>query len=59
MTQHQDAQAPDQALADPVLPIDDHEAVMAFIRANTKILAPALVPEIKLYLAEESLPIWQ
>ena len=30
----------------------------AFIRANTKLLAPPLVPEIKLYLAEESLPIW-
>ena len=31
----------------------------AFIRANTKLLSPPLVPEIKLYLAEESLPIWQ
>ena len=31
----------------------------AFIRANTKILAPPLVPEIRLHLAEESLPIWQ
>jgi len=31
----------------------------AFIRANTKLLAPPLVPEIKLHLAEESLPIWQ
>ena len=30
----------------------------AFIRANTRLLAPALVPEIKLHLAEESLPIW-
>ncbi len=30
----------------------------AFIRANTKLLSPPLVPEIKLYLAEESLPIW-
>ena len=30
----------------------------AFIRANTKLLCPPLVPEIKLYLAEESLPIW-
>jgi predicted nicotinamide N-methyase len=30
----------------------------AFIRSNTKLLAPPLVPEIKLYLAEESLPIW-
>lgn len=31
----------------------------AFIRANTVLLAPPLVPEIKLHLAAESLPIWQ
>ena len=31
----------------------------AFIRANTNLLAPPLVPEIVLHLAEESLPIWQ
>jgi predicted nicotinamide N-methyase len=31
----------------------------AFIRANTKLLSPPLVPEITLHLAEESLPIWQ
>lgn len=30
-----------------------------FIRANTKLIAPPLVPEICLYLAEESVPIWQ
>src|SRR5436853_7807427 len=30
-----------------------------FIRANTKLLAVPLVPEIRLHLAEESLPIWQ
>ena len=30
-----------------------------FIRANTKLLAPPLVPEIVLHLAEELLPIWQ
>lgn len=30
-----------------------------FIRTNTKLLAPPLVPEITLHLAEESLPIWQ
>src|SRR6476620_7982786 len=30
-----------------------------FIRANTRLLAPPLVPEIRLHLAEESLPIWQ
>jgi predicted nicotinamide N-methyase len=31
----------------------------AFIRANTALLAPPLVPELKLHLAAESLPIWQ
>jgi len=30
-----------------------------FIRANTSLLAPPLVPEIRLHLAAESLPIWQ
>lgn len=47
------------APAGPALEIKDEDAVAEFIRANTKILAPPLVPEIKLYLAEESLPIWQ
>jgi len=37
----------------------DRAAVEAFIRANTKPLSPPLVPEVVLYLAEESLPIWQ
>lgn len=31
----------------------------AFIRANTKLISPPLVPEIRLHLAEESLPIWR
>src|SRR5256885_14550221 len=31
----------------------------AFIRANTKLLAVPLVPELRLHIAEESLPIWQ
>jgi predicted nicotinamide N-methyase len=31
----------------------------AFIVANTRKLSPPLVPEIRLHLAEESLPIWQ
>ena len=30
-----------------------------FIRANTKLLTVPLVPEIRLHLAEESVPIWQ
>src|SRR5690606_6082407 len=34
-------------------------AWVAFIRANTELLAPPLLPEIKLHLAHESLPIWQ
>lgn len=32
---------------------------LAFIRDNTRLLVPPLVPEIRLHLAEESLPIWQ
>lgn len=36
-----------------------HHDWPAFIRANTKLLAPPLVPEIVLHLAEESLPIWR
>jgi len=35
------------------------EATSTFIHANTKLLTPPLVPEIRLHLAEESLPIWQ
>jgi predicted nicotinamide N-methyase len=34
-------------------------ARVAFVRANTELLAPPLVPEIRLHLAHESLPIWQ
>lgn len=30
-----------------------------FIQANAKLLRVPLVPEIRLYLAEESMPIWQ
>lgn len=37
----------------------DRETVRAFLRANTKVLCPPLVPEVRLHLAEESLPIWQ
>jgi len=32
---------------------------VAFIRANTEITAPPLVPEIRLHLASELVPIWQ
>jgi predicted nicotinamide N-methyase len=30
-----------------------------FIRANTDVLSPPLVPEVRLHLAHEALPIWQ
>jgi predicted nicotinamide N-methyase len=48
-------QRSDKALLD----VTDTSAAAAFIKANTKLIPPPLVPEIKLYLAEESLPIWQ
>src|SRR5438552_2479290 len=31
----------------------------AFIRSHTSILAPPLVPEIRLHLAHEAVPLWQ
>jgi predicted nicotinamide N-methyase len=34
------------------------DSTLQFIRANTRLLSPPLVPEIKLHLAEESVPIW-
>ena len=34
----------------------NHEA---FILENTSILSPPLVPEVKLHLAHEAVPIWQ
>lgn len=37
----------------------DARAPASFILENTRLLAPPLVPEIKLHLAEESVPIWQ
>jgi len=38
---------------------NSQESAEAFITANTRTLAPPLVAEILLHLAEESLPIWQ
>lgn len=32
---------------------------IAFIRDNTRLLSPPHVPELRLHLAEESVPIWQ
>lgn len=45
----------------PPAALDPNDAVAAerFIAANTRALSPPLVPEIRLHLAEESLPIWQ
>ena len=43
----------------PALDPANAASAEAFIRANTKLLAPPLVPEIRLHLAEESVPIWQ
>ena len=42
-------------------PLDCNNPAAAanFIRANTRLLAPPLVPEIKLHLAEESVALWQ
>ncbi len=37
----------------------DRQSRVSFLRANTKLLVSKLVPEIKLHLAEESLPIWE
>jgi predicted nicotinamide N-methyase len=31
----------------------------AFIRENTRLMAPPLVPEIELHLAHEALPLWE
>ena len=39
----------------PRLPADPE----GFIRANTALEAPAMVPELKLWLASEYVPIWQ
>ena len=43
----------------PHLDRADTAAVTDFIRANTILISPPLLPEIKLHLAEQSLPIWQ
>jgi len=39
-----------------VLKVVNHAA---FVRDNTSMLAPPLVPEIVLHLAHEAVPIWQ
>jgi predicted nicotinamide N-methyase len=47
------------ALGETRVDPNDRASAEAFIRANTKLLKPPLVPEIALHLAEESLAIWQ
>jgi predicted nicotinamide N-methyase len=37
----------------------EHPDARAFIRANTALLPPPLVPEIRLHLAHEALPLWE
>ncbi|MBU2580963.1 MAG: 50S ribosomal protein L11 methyltransferase [Alphaproteobacteria bacterium] len=37
----------------------DRQSRVDFIHANTRLFAPGLVPEIKLHLADESLPMWE
>lgn len=43
----------------PRLDVTKPGAADEFIRANTRLITPPLVPEIRLHLAEESVPIWQ
>lgn len=42
--------------AGPALPITDRDA---FIRANTRLRAVPLTPEISLHLADEAVPLWK
>jgi len=35
------------------------ETARAFIRANSALLAPPLIPEVQLHLAHEALPLWE
>ncbi len=51
--------APSSGAAHGVLDPSNADAAQKFIAANTRPLTPPLVPEIRLHLAEESLPIWQ
>jgi predicted nicotinamide N-methyase len=44
---------------EPRLDLGDPDASRTFIATHTRVLTPPLVPEIRLHLAEESVPIWQ
>lgn len=41
---------------DLTVPPEDHGA---FIRANTRLMPPPLVPELQLHLAHEAIPLWE
>ena len=44
---------------DSAQPVGTTHDRVAFIRDNTRVLQPPLVPEVRLHLAEESVPLWQ
>jgi len=49
-----EAPPPDERPAEAAKSFDP----LRFVKENTRVLAPPLVPELSLHLAEESLPIW-
>ena len=53
------AMEPGTRACDPMTADDAGRRWPQFIAQNTLLLSPPLVPEIKLHLAEESLPIWR
>tara|TARA_R110000824_G_scaffold118960_19_gene272596 strand:- start:15795 stop:16469 length:675 start_codon:yes stop_codon:yes gene_type:complete len=46
-------------MSDQPAPLPRISDPLAFIRANTALHEPPLIPEVKLWLASEILPIWQ
>ncbi|MCB9949200.1 MAG: methyltransferase [Rhodospirillaceae bacterium] len=43
----------------PLSAFADPSVAMAFVRDNTELVAPPLVPELRLHLATEITPLWQ
>ena len=43
----------------PATPVRTAPSVTAFIRANTRLMAPPLLPEIRLHLADEPIGLWE
>jgi predicted nicotinamide N-methyase len=43
----------------PATPVRTARSVTAFIRANTRLAAPPLLPEIRLHLADEPIGLWE